>query len=93
VGLPTVAFDTPVAQEYLGPDGLFACRGSAESLADRLSAPLAHPALAAQAGTRLRRRAVEQYDWQHAGQTIVEAYAAVSKHDRRTPQPARGRPA
>ena len=28
VGLPVVAFDTPVAREYLGPDGLFATRGT-----------------------------------------------------------------
>ncbi len=41
--LPTVAFDTPVAREYLGPHGLFAERGSAESLADRLCELIEQP--------------------------------------------------
>ena len=36
VALPTVAFDTPVAREYLGPDGLFAAPGDVESLAQHL---------------------------------------------------------
>ncbi len=36
IGLPTVAFDTPVAREYLADDGYFAVRGDAASLADRI---------------------------------------------------------
>ncbi len=80
VALPTVAFDTPVAQEYMGSDGLLARRGDAEQLAEALARPLADPAFAAQTGARLRRRAVEQYDWSHAGRTIVDAYAAVRAH-------------
>jgi glycosyltransferase involved in cell wall biosynthesis len=34
--LPTVAFDTSVAREYLGAHGVYAERGSADSLAAKL---------------------------------------------------------
>jgi glycosyltransferase involved in cell wall biosynthesis len=78
VGLPTVAFDTPVAREYLGRDGLLAVRGDVESLAQQLTNSLFPPAGSSQAmsevGQRLRQRAMQQYDWQHAGALIVETY-------------------
>ncbi len=38
--LPTVAFDTPVAREYLGRDGLLAVHGDVASLAEQLMATL-----------------------------------------------------
>ena len=38
VGLPVVAFDTPVAREYLGSEGALAVRGDVESLAANLLA-------------------------------------------------------
>ncbi len=40
VGLPVVAFDTPVAREYLGSDGALAVRGDVDSLAAELLAYL-----------------------------------------------------
>ena len=40
MALPTVAFDTPVAQEYLGRDGFLAERGDVDSLAEQLKAAL-----------------------------------------------------
>jgi len=36
MGLPTVAFDTPVANEYLGFDGVYAKLGDVDSLAEKL---------------------------------------------------------
>jgi glycosyltransferase involved in cell wall biosynthesis len=108
VGLPTVAFDTPVAREYLGPQGLFAERGSVDSLAQKLDEALlelAHeqgasgavdggnrPLQASLRGATLRRRALDHFDWLHAGAKIVEAYAEVRGDRRSSPVGATGRP-
>lgn len=73
-GLPTVAYDTQVAREYLGPAGHFAERGNVQSLLEHLLNLLDHPAQAHSAGERLRRRAIEQFEWQRAGLQIVDAY-------------------
>lgn len=77
MGLPTVAFDTPVAREYLGPNGLFAVRGDVDSLAERLEQALDAPDGGRSLGARLRQRAVQHYSWGAAGQTIEAAYAEV----------------
>lgn len=87
--LPTVAFDTPVAREYLGAHGLFAERGDSASLADILSAALfPHPNRGhdmAEQGLRLRERAVDHFDWRTAGHAIVDAYRSLFEtHDRET---------
>jgi glycosyltransferase involved in cell wall biosynthesis len=71
VGLPVVAFDTPVAREYLGADGMLASPGDPASLAGCLSEALDANRLT---GERLRRRAKENYNWEAAGHQIVEAY-------------------
>lgn len=87
-GIPTVAFDTPVAREYLAQDGLLAVRGDVESLADQLTTALFPDADAAPSirtmGDRLRRRVIQQYNWDQAGQVILDAYRSL-----RTPQAAR----
>ncbi len=90
MGLPTVAFDTPVAREYLGPNGLFAVRGDVESLAERLEQALSAPDGGRGLGARLRQRAVQNYSWAAAGQTIEAAYAEVSGKRARlaAPQPS-----
>lgn len=77
VALPTVAFDTPVAHEYLGPHGFFAARGDAAALADQLCAALFDTERAAHAGQQARVRAIRHYDWQWAGEEIAAAYAEV----------------
>jgi glycosyltransferase involved in cell wall biosynthesis len=74
VSLPTVAFDTPVAREYLGPHGVFAERGSAVSLAERLLALLGDEARRQQIGEQLRKRAQEQFEWNNAAHVIEAAY-------------------
>jgi glycosyltransferase involved in cell wall biosynthesis len=75
VGLPTVAFDTPVAHEYLGDHGLFAQRGDSASLAQQLAIALEDVADGGLRGSALRHRAQAHFDWLHAGGTIVRAYA------------------
>ena len=78
VGLPTVAFDTPVAREYLGSYGAFAVTGDAESLAAHLLTRLFPPPNAPDgqhiAGQQLRERAIEHYSWEQAGRQIVQTY-------------------
>jgi glycosyltransferase involved in cell wall biosynthesis len=86
VALPTVAFDTPVAHEYLGSNGFFAERGSVVSLTEQLKAALALDSQAdggraMETGTNLRRRAIERYDWRGAAKLIEAAYAAASGHE------------
>jgi glycosyltransferase involved in cell wall biosynthesis len=81
VGLPVVAFDTPVAREYLGSEGTLAVYGDVESLAANLLAQVllvtATPDQLSSAGQRLRQRAVQAFSWDKAGRLIVQAYQDV----------------
>ncbi len=82
LALPTVAFDTPVAREYLGTDGLLAERGSVGDLARQLVQALDVAAGRAEpealgTGNRLRQRAVRLFEWRAAGQQIVRIYRDV----------------
>jgi len=76
VGLPTVAFDTPVAREYLGAHGLLAERGNVDELAAALLKALEAPHL----GEVLRQRAVQHFGWTKAGQQIVAAYDELTNN-------------
>ncbi len=78
MGLPTVAFDTPVSREYLGEKGIYAQAGDAESLALALLHTLAMEPEGSRALSReLRRAAVEDYSWERAVHTILLAYKTV----------------
>ncbi|MCS6826244.1 MAG: glycosyltransferase family 4 protein [Caldilinea sp.] len=88
LGLPTVAFDTPVAREYLGAWGVYAERGSAESLADKLASLLEDGEMRRHLGKQLRQRAAEQYDWNHAAHQVVDVYMqALGGYRRSTTSP------
>jgi glycosyltransferase involved in cell wall biosynthesis len=89
LGLPTVAFDTPVAREYLGPWGVYAERGSAESLADKLIRVLEDRAMQRHLGEQLRQRAADHYDWNHAARQVAGIYmeALEGYRRRKTPHP------
>ena len=86
--LPTVAFDTPVAREYLGPDGLLAVRGDVESLASKLTAtlfpPAENPTIYINAGIRLRQRAIQHFEWQQAAHSIVDTYNQLTGRQRQS---------
>lgn len=81
VALPTVAFDTPVAREYLGDAGLYAAPGDAAQLAERLYEalfPSSQDAVRIQSlGASLRERAVGQFSWDAAGREIAQVYEQV----------------
>jgi glycosyltransferase involved in cell wall biosynthesis len=76
MGLPTVAFDTPVSREYLGDLGIYAQPGEAASLAGALLLALSDRA-ADSRGAALRRQALAAYTWDHAAEIILQAYGRV----------------
>jgi glycosyltransferase involved in cell wall biosynthesis len=85
VGLPVVAFETPVAREYLGADGVFAEPGNAEHLALLLEESLFAPAAASRArGQRLRQRAIQHFSWEPAGRLIISIYDDVMGVEKKT---------
>lgn len=90
MGLPTVAFDIPVSREYLRADGVYAPRGDAMALADRIIELLDHPAEAHARAARLRARAMAEYDWAHAGEMLVDVYESLlAEPNPHLPVPAR----
>jgi glycosyltransferase involved in cell wall biosynthesis len=76
MGLPVVAFDTPVSREYLGEEGLYATPPDPHSLAAALERALGDGANG-QRGEVLRQRALELYPWDRAAETILQAYRSV----------------
>jgi glycosyltransferase involved in cell wall biosynthesis len=74
MGLPVVAFDTPVSREFLGPQGCYAVRGSVESLAGTLLGLLRDPAGAAAYGRSLRVLAERERSWTTAVSSIESVY-------------------
>jgi len=83
MGLPTVAFDTPVSREYLGDEGIFATRGDPIALAQGLLRGLEEASNGAgRRRANLRRIAIERFSWTQAVETIVHAYGSVCKSRR-----------
>lgn len=75
--LPTVAFDTPVAREYLGHHGIFAKRGDVASLTKMLLRALNEGSSMTHSAQQLRQRAIQFFNWYSAGQQIVSIYEKV----------------
>jgi glycosyltransferase involved in cell wall biosynthesis len=76
MGLPTVAFDTPVSREYLGDKGIYATPGDPVSLAQALIEGLSEVTNDGR-GVALRHLALEAYSWDHAAGTILRTYDSV----------------
>lgn len=81
-GLPTVAFDTPVAREFMAQLGVYAECGDVGSLADRMVELLCAPDRRQTLGAALRARVMSRFGWDQAAQTIESVYAAI-----RAPRP------
>jgi glycosyltransferase involved in cell wall biosynthesis len=77
MGLPVVAFDTPVNREFLGEAGIYAEYGSAQDLAAKLKCALDEPEWAARLGMLGRERAVRDLSWERAAHQIDAIYAAL----------------
>jgi len=81
VGLPTVAFRTPVAEEILGELGNYATPGDSASLARAMEELVTDQALRREKSCRLRDRAVERFSWYAAGQQLELLYNTLSKQN------------
>ncbi|MCE5260171.1 MAG: glycosyltransferase family 4 protein [Chloroflexi bacterium] len=77
MGLPTVAFDTPVSHEYLAEYGRYAALGDSASLAAQLETLLDDPILREKLGSALRQRAIDHFSWENAGNLIYSTYTAL----------------
>ncbi len=77
MGLPTVAFDTPVSREYLGDLGVYAVPRDADGLADKIAALLDSESGRADLGMKLRERVLRHYQWSRSGELILQAYAEM----------------
>jgi glycosyltransferase involved in cell wall biosynthesis len=77
MGLPVVAFDTPVSREMLGDAGIFAEYGSAADLAAKLELALEDRTLAQRLGAAGRERALAHFSWDRGAQRIEAIYDEV----------------
>lgn len=76
-GLPVVAFDHPVARDYLGDEGVYATPGDTDALARGIEELLADRAAAKAVGKNLRARAIEKFSWDTSARKIEAAYDAL----------------
>ncbi|HEX5417460.1 MAG TPA: glycosyltransferase family 4 protein [Chloroflexota bacterium] len=76
--LPTVAFDTSVNHDILGPAGVYAPLGDAEQFAEQLLFLLRDETEAAGRARALRQRVEQLFSWTAAARTIVDVYQRVS---------------
>lgn len=74
-GLPVVAFDSPVARDYLDNYGVYAPAGDVNALAHGIEALLANRDAAKALGKKLRARAIEKFSWDASAQKIQAAYS------------------
>jgi glycosyltransferase involved in cell wall biosynthesis len=74
MGLPVVAYDTPVSREYLGPLGVYAKRGDSRELAHKLRQVLEDGARYGEVGEQLRRKCVAELSWDEAVLEIEAVY-------------------
>ncbi|GIW06925.1 MAG: hypothetical protein KatS3mg060_1730 [Dehalococcoidia bacterium] len=77
-GLPTVAFDTPVAREILGDLGVYARRGDSQSLANRIGELLFDEGRRALLGRALRDQVVANQTWDATVHQIVKVYRTTA---------------
>jgi len=74
MGLPTVAFDTEINRDLLGPEGTYAPYDDVPGLADAISWLLRDSAEASRRGKALRGRAVEKFSWRQTAAVLTDAY-------------------
>jgi glycosyltransferase involved in cell wall biosynthesis len=74
MGLPVVAFDTPVAHEILGNVGRYARYGDTQSLADEIVALLDNPREQEILSAAGRAKAVQEHSWELGALQIEAIY-------------------
>jgi glycosyltransferase involved in cell wall biosynthesis len=78
-GLPTVAYDGPVAREALGPAGVLVPLGDTVGLAAALGELLEDAAQRKLRGEALRERAVAEFGWPALGRRLLDVYRACQR--------------
>jgi glycosyltransferase involved in cell wall biosynthesis len=78
VGLPTIAFRTPISDEYLGAGGSYAEQMDAPSFAAAIRALLDREADWPDISQMLRERAQTRFSWEAAGRQISEIYDLIA---------------
>ncbi len=74
MGLPVVAFDTPVSHEILGDVGMYARMGDSVDLAQQIVGLLGDEQRATKLAQRGRAKAVREHSWELGGQQIAAIY-------------------
>jgi len=75
MGLPVVAFDTPINREYMGPLGAYAGPdGDPVNLADAITELANRPERREELGAALRVRAAQHFSWERSGHELIRAY-------------------
>ncbi|MCU0521448.1 MAG: glycosyltransferase family 4 protein [Anaerolineae bacterium] len=83
MGLPVVAYDTPVNREYLGSLGIYATPlGDVIALAEALASLIADPLEAHTVGERLRERADRHFSWERTGRQLLRIYKDLTEKDK-----------
>nr|WP_139088677.1 glycosyltransferase family 4 protein [Oscillochloris trichoides] len=85
MGLPVVAFETPVSREILGDCGIYAQLGSAEDLAAKLELALDDRELAHHLAATGRARAISDFSWEQAARQIETIYQQAMARRHHTP--------
>ena len=78
MGLPTVAYETPVSRELLGERGTYAPPGDVAVLADALLSLLDSPQRRALLGSALRERAERRFSWDGVAARLESVYESLS---------------
>lgn len=78
MGLPVVAYDTPVSREYLASLGTYASPlGDVEALARAIATLLDDSALRQELGLELRERAGRYFSWKRTGLQLMRIYRGL----------------
>ena len=79
LGQPVVAYDSAVHREYLGDLGVYAPSGDVAAFTEAIATLLHQPEERVALGEKLRKRALQVYSWQKAGEHIVSLYKQLTK--------------
>jgi glycosyltransferase involved in cell wall biosynthesis len=77
MGLPTIAFDTPVNREILGDLGVYAPYGDWTALATELEGVIGDQAAGEERRRALRARAVAEHNWEDSVEALLDVYRGV----------------
>jgi glycosyltransferase involved in cell wall biosynthesis len=86
MGLPTVAYETPVAREILGDLGEYAPAGDIAALGRCIQSLLDNPSRRAVLSPKLRTRVTREFSWDAAARRLVSVYDSLL-HPKHVPHP------